>query len=353
MHDNFRTTPEEQGQAATNAPVPESERPRESSEQPPAQSGHAPFAAQPWQPGEQNVSRATWPLVAHDETDVPVMAEAEALLNDELDLKISDLPPVSQSHYLLLKIARLRARLGGKQRGTGAASKSGAASVRRRRISRLLTASAILLSALVLLFGNVPVLRGYFPGLLAPTPTPTSQTTYFSQVVINNGAISIHRSASSSASADGLGPMPQRCPRVSTLLYFTTPLDPPGLGAGPIWLSGFTGPTAALDNLAPFVGDQRAGWYETLAVFIQKGFTGTIILTGADQQSKAPIFLSRMDSRVLVPSLSLNLNNGDRYIADGAWEMASVTLVIPTAGCYRLHASWGDSSWDRYFAAGA
>ena len=205
--------------------------------------------------------------------------------------------------------------------------------------------------ALVLLAGNIPVLRGRFLSLLA-TPTPTSQTTYFSQVVINNGAIFIHRSASPSASTFGLGPMPQRCPRVSTLLYFTTPLDPPGLGAGPVWLSGFTGPTAALDHLAPLTAS-RAGWYETLAVFIQKGFTGTIALTGTNQQNNQPILLGKTDPRSLVSTLTLHLDSGDHFIADGAWEMTSVTLAIPTAGCYRLHASWGESAWDRYFAAGA
>lgn len=339
MHDDFTTRPDGQEQASAESPEPEAAAQAEISTSPPA--SLRPFVAAP------NVSRATFPRVEQKGEDEPGIENMDAAADDEFDLKISDLPPTRQSHYLLLKIARLV----GKRRAQAGLRREQSARQRSIRVSRVLTACSVLLIALVLLAGNIPVLRGRFLSFLA-TPTPTSQTTYFSQVVINNGAIFIHRSASPSASTFGLGPMPQRCPRVSTLLYFTTPLDPPGLGAGPVWLSGFTGPTAALDNLAPLTAS-RAGWYETLAVFIQKGFTGTIALTGTNQQNNEPILLGKTDPRSLVSTLTLHLDSGDHFVSDGAWEMTSVTLAIPTAGCYRLHASWGDNAWDRYFAAGA
>lgn len=339
MHDNFTTRPHGQEQASAESPEPEIAAQAEISTPPPAPPRR--FVAAP------NVSRATFPRVEPRGEDEPGIENMDTAADDEFDLKISDLPPTRQSHYLLLKIARLV----GKRRAQTGQRREQSARQRSIRVSRVLTACSVLLIALVLLAGNIPVLRGRFLSLLA-TPTPTSQTTYFSQVVINNGAIFIHRSAPPSASTFGLGPMPQRCPRVSTLLYFTTPLDPPGLGAGPVWLSGFTGPTAALDHLAPLTAS-RVGWYETLAVFIQKGFTGTIALTGTNQQNNQPILLGKTDPRSLVSTLTLHLDSGDHFIADGAWEMTSVTLAIPTAGCYRLHASWGESAWDRYFAAGA
>jgi hypothetical protein len=364
MYDDDTTRPD--GQPGSELPVRETEPQIEVSTQAFAQADSPPLADLKYSQkrlltGPDNVSRATSSPAVHSGEDAPEMgnmnaafdAVSNAASDDDFDLKISDLPPTRQSHYFLLKLGRLRARLAGKRRTQAGQKSAQLARQRSIRISRVLTASAVVLIALVLLAGNIPVLRGRFLAFLSPTPTPASQTTYFSQVVINNGAIFIHRSASPSASTQGLGPMPQRCPRVSTLLYFTTPLDPPGLGAGPVWLSGFTGPTAALDNLAPLTASQRTGWYETLAVFIQKGFTGTITLTGASQQNKASILLGKMDPRNLVTTLTLNLNSGDRYITDGAWEMASVTLAIPAAGCYRLHASWGDNAWDRYFAAGA
>jgi hypothetical protein len=63
--------------------------------------------------------------------------------------------------------------------------------------------------------------------------------------------------------------------------------------------------------------------------------------------------LGKTDPRQLNTSLTLNLNDGNHYIVDGAWNMTSVTLAVPAAGCYTLQASWDNhNSWVRYFAAG-
>ena len=297
-----------------------------------------------------NVSRATLQAAAPIDDKVQRAEGAEQAMSEKLDIEISDLPPTQRSHYLLLKLVQLRL-------GRARARKSTplTRSLRRHRTRRVFTAFGICAALLLLLLGNVPGLRTRLVGLLEPTPAPTATAdAVFTNmpIVINHfGTVPPYSSQSSP------GPLPATCPQVSTLQYFTTPLDPPGLGASPLWLSGFTGPSAALDDLVP-INAQVAhapwpgGWYESIAVFIQKGYTGNIILHGGSQKNGAPVWLSKSTPQILGNTLTLNLEDGSHFIANGPWEMTSITIAVPAAGCYALQASWANSSWTRFFAAG-
>jgi hypothetical protein len=271
------------------------------------------------------------------------------------EFEISDLAPTQRSHHLLLRFVRLRAALA-RLRYTRA-RKPAPLSQRRHTLGRALTACGVCAALLVLLIGNIPGLRTRFVGFIASTPAPMptqeSRVTFGSMPIIINHFGTVPPDTSQSSP----GPLPATCPQISTLQYFTTPLDPPGLGASTVWLSGFTGPSAALDNLVP-INAQVAhapwpgGWYESVAVFIQKGYSGNVTLQGADQKGNARVWLSKNNPQILSNTLTLNLDDGTHYISNGQWEMTSVLIAVSSAACYTLQASWSNSSWTRYFAAG-
>ena len=303
----------------------------------------------------QKVSRATFQDITQSEDDGLADESMEQTSSAAFELEISELPPTRRSHHLLLKLAGLRARLPGLRRFSARKSALLTPAQCRRAVGRALTTFGVGAALLILLLGNIPGLHSTLVGLLAPTATPTPQVSFtFSNmpIIVNHFGTVPPSSAQSSP-----GPLPSTCPQVSTLQHFTTPLDPPGLGASPVWLSGFSGPSATLDELAP-INAQVAhapwpgGWYETVAVFIQKNYTGNIILRGGNQKDGAPVWLSKNNPQILGNTLALNLEDGSHFIANGQWEMTTITIAVPAAGCYALQASWSGSSWMRFFAAG-
>ncbi|HLI69648.1 MAG TPA: hypothetical protein VKV19_07805 [Ktedonobacteraceae bacterium] len=287
---------------------------------------------------------------------------------DEFEIEISDLPPDTRGHYLLLKASSLSKRLRAIFAGSRPAQRRGnEPALRRARrragIGRALTAFGICAAILVLIAGNVPALRsqalGFFEPGLAPTPTAVTLNS-------NPGPVAVGRSGRNAFGSlhvfvgDGPGLLPSSCPKLTTLQTFTTPLDPPGLGGGPLWVSGFDGPTATLINLQPTsmslsLGNAFIGWYSTLAVFIQKGFAGTITLRGESQGEGGIVMFSYADLLAFTSALTLDPNKagiGQVSVAGGTWEMIPVDILVSSAGCYALQASWSGAGWTQYFAAG-
>ncbi|SRR5258707_10549352 len=305
----------------------------------------------------KHVSRATSQSSA--QMDAVQASEETTLTSDgEFELEISDLPPSQHSHYLLLRLHKWGATLSGFKRASTRAAVPPARRRLRRYAGRASITFGLCLLLLVLLIGNVPGLRTRLVGFFAPTPTSTTTSSLIfvgqsSSVIIINP-----RYGTPNTSQASPGPLPTTCPQSSNLQYFTEPLDPPGLGASSIWISGFTGPSAVLNDLAP-INPQAThaswpfGWYEPLTIFIQKGYAGPVTLRGSSQAGGAPIWLSRGDPTVLNTSLTLSVNDGSTYNQDGQWEMTTITLAVPAAGCYTLQASWSNNQWTRYFAAGA
>lgn len=284
---------------------------------------------------------------------------------DDFELEISDLPPTSRSHYLLLKLIHLWARLPGTRRARSQRPTPLTRTQRRARSGQILTALGVCAALLMLLVGNVPDLRTRLVGFFIPTPTPTTvQVGTITNVSVgSSGAVITHPGSlprlfpHNSASP---GSLPSSCPNISSLQDFMTPLDPPGLGASPLWITGFIGPSAALNDLrqlnTSMSPNTPAAWYETLAVFVQRGFPGTIVLQGESQQSTNTGGLVMFSDSSLMnfnSSFLINLNDPDEhFILDGSWEMLPVNVSVPTAGCFTLRATWFGSSWIRYFAAG-
>ena len=302
-------------------------------------------------------------------------SETQRHAEDNVDIEISDLPPSARSHYLLLKLialqARLRTKLAGLRRARGVSGNAAAAlpltrRQRRARIGQALTALGLCAALLVLLIGNVPNLRTRLVGLFEPpAPTPTPALVAYGSILTKNqsAAIIVKRPNSHlpNPAQGSPGALPATCPQISPLKTFLTTLDPPGLGSGPLWLSGFDGPTAALLNLQPVKTSLSQppgaiyGWYETLAVFVQRGFTGSLVLHGESQSKNGEVEFSYPNSLSFAPDLILSLDDpaGLHFIDNGQWEMTTVNVLVPTAGCYALHTAWSSYSWTQYFAAGS
>lgn len=303
------------------------------------------------------------------EPDTRATDESEQQEDDNFDLQVNDLPPSRFSHHLLLKLVTLKKRLRAflpARRGAGAQRGAPLTRAQRRAHSgRALIALGLSMALLVLLAGNVPGLRSQLVGLFerTPTPTPTQTIRFFSSMNVQPGQIVIHgRSGDQQhgTSSETPGSLPSSCPKESSLQTFMTTLDPPGIGGGPIWITGFVGPSAALDNLGPVsesgaLSHNPGGWYETLAVFIQKGFSGTITLEGWDQGFPLAHALKFSDKTFpeFRSTFSISSSNmSEHFVPDGSWKMLALNIAVPRAGCYALQATWAGAWWMRYFAAG-
>lgn len=293
---------------------------------------------------------------------------------DEFDLEISDLPPGQRSHYLLLRFTALKKHL--RTRLLGAASDAPTDRARppskRARLGRALTALGLCVSLLILLLGNSPGLRGQLLGVFQ-TPTTTTSTSSSLSIypgsrpasnskVIVRGSSHIDFSVTNSRETPGL--LPDTCPQTSTLERFLTPLDPPGIGGGPLWIAGLAGPTAALLDLQPVphsvIQPPRAffSWYTTITLFVQKGFPKSILLTGGEQISaRALAFgdpkvqtINNQSYQVYLSTTIKDIDN--QYTDNGQWEVRALNVFIRAAGCYFLQASWDGGMWLAYFAAG-
>lgn len=281
-------------------------------------------------------------------------------------LEISDLAPERRSHYLLLQLVALKARLSATLPALlhprGQRRLPLTRTQQRLRIGRLLTVLGLCASLALLLIGNNPDLRAHLLTLLQP-PTPPTPVGFASLAPIGSGVpIIVERHTLSEGQTQSTpGPLPAICPQASMVQPFMTPLDPPGLGDDPIWITGFVGPTAALVDLQPLGTSlshpqgQRVGWYEELSVFIQRNFSGTITLRGESQEPGSLIFFAGQNVLEFSSAFELDLSSLRLNSMPGGsqWQVTAVNVIVPFAGCYGLQVSWPTGSWSRYFAAGS
>lgn len=282
---------------------------------------------------------------------------------DNFEIEFSDLPPDKRSHFLLLKLTALKKRVrtalpGFRPARATAGSARPARTQRRASVGRALTALGLCAAVLLLLAGNVPSVRSRLIGFFeSPVPTPAPLIADTSNLFSSSNGVSItvgHSSLVPIGPEGELGPLPSTCPKANTLQPFESPLDPPGLGGGPVWLVGFSGPTASLVHLNQ--GQERwLGWYQTLTLFIEKGYEGTLILQGGDQVNGTPLWFGNESMSNINNSVYLNLQRPTgnwHFLSSGQWEFMAVNVFVPAAGCYFLQANWSGGSWIADFAAG-
>jgi hypothetical protein len=282
---------------------------------------------------------------------------------DDFAVEISDLPPERGSHYRLLKLLAFRTHLFAAiqkfrvvQKHAPSALSSGATRLPTSgRISRVFAVAGLVLILGILLVGNIPPLRTRVIGLLEP-PTPAvtvslANANYFTSA--SSFSLSQDHPANvptPSGSQQIMAPLPASCPKANSLRDFNAPLDPPGLGDGPVWLNGFSGPIAALVHVQQAARPEQ-GWYETVTLFIAQSTTTPIIFAGGGQQAEGPLAFSSSNSTDTSSSLTISPNA--HFVTDGHWKTTFMNIYVPTAGCYSLRAFWQTGSWTLYFAAGS
>lgn len=283
------------------------------------------------------------------------------------DLEVSDLPPTTQGHHLLISLGeltrRLLARLENGQRSAQLQPVSPSLSRRQRRlrVGQMLTVFGLCAALLLLLAGSTPTFRNYLvqffqPALATPTSNVLLTQAGQSKVVVHG------RSEHLPVVADSmLGPVPNTCPKDDVLQDSPQAFGVPVLGVGPLWAMGFAGPSAALIQLSPYFTSMSQppgavwGWYASVTFFIPKGYTGNILLQGASQTDDIPLTFSNADMLQmgsLVTFNPLNPEKGTSFTDYGQWKGVPLNIVVTEAGCYYLQISWNGQKWTTYFAAG-
>jgi len=307
-------------------------------------------------------------LAQQSSSAIPIARDDNQELADDFAVEISDLPPGKRSHYALLRLNMFKKRLKSSLPGQSIESAQTIRQPTRAYIGRALLTCSVCLALFVLLLGNAPNLRmQLFGSPQATTQTPDS-LSLLNQPASNSRVI-VHRrtnvdfSIINSRETPGL--LPETCPQTSSLQRFLTPLDPPGVGGGPLWITGFAGPTAALIDLQPvpreLVQSRRDpfGWYTTITLFVQKGFANPILLTGGEQPTARPLAFgdpnnvqSITNQNYLAYLNLINPSSKEGYVNNGQWEIRALNVFIRSAGCYFLQANWNGGMWIIYFAVG-
>ncbi|HEU5382038.1 MAG TPA: hypothetical protein VFV38_42000 [Ktedonobacteraceae bacterium] len=288
--------------------------------------------------------------------------EAHQEMADEFDVEFSDLPPTLRSHYRLLQLLALKERLlafmrpAQRRNDNELTTQSAGLPVHvrhpvRARVGKTLSALGLCATLLVLLLGNAPDLRNRLFSLFQPSPSASTQTTL---TYSSFGIITIDDTPVAGIQRR-LERHPATCPQTSTLQNFDPPLAMSGLGGSPLWVTGFTGSPATLVHLAP-APVPFPGWYQTMTFFIKAGTEAPILLQGGSQAGNESLAFSDPESTDPISAVfTIDLNNlgtSSYYVSQGEWEVTAINLYLPRAGCYSLQANWAGGTWTVYFAAG-
>jgi hypothetical protein len=133
------------------------------------------------------------------------------------------------------------------------------------------------------------------------------------------------------------------------------------VGHAPVWVGDFSGPYATM-YLFPEPVPVEAfpngyGWTVALSLEVQSNYKGPVTLSGSGLGNGIPLLFTYgplenpttsfpLDTRYpAVPPIHI----GGNSLRD-AWN---VTMFLPAAGCYTLHAAWYGGDWQMNFAAGS
>lgn len=265
---------------------------------------------------------------------------------DDFELEISDLPDTGNARQAPTFVRML---------------------VARPRLRSLFWRAATVGCAVILIFlalnGNFSMLRQNLLSLFVhATPVATVQS---SEVIISQGAtfqsgaqnkVSWIAMAPPVVTAYGtLGQVPQSCEQYTTPQNFDSPAFPPGVGGSPMWVTGFAGPRAVLNQLVRARSPQY-GWYQQLELVSESNYAGTVTLQGGIVGSGFPLgFGVFPHSEYLITSISvkpMDTSVSNHFGGDQQWGVLPIHVYIMEAGCYYLQATWDGGSWTVYFAAG-
>ncbi|HEV2580490.1 MAG TPA: hypothetical protein VGT44_06520 [Ktedonobacteraceae bacterium] len=281
------------------------------------------------------------------------------LHQNDIDLEISDLPgtdhnPASRAPAFIRALAE-HPRL-------------------RVRFWRLGTAALAFILLVLVLSSSFPQIQQGLQYLFAPpSPTATIQLPGLSSAQ----AIPLHGRQKTSITiavnskplivplTEALGPVPSACLHTTPTRAFDAPSFSPGLGALPMWVTGFSNPAAGqravLDHLQR-AQPPEAGWFQQVLLVSSTNFTGAITIQGGIEGSILPLWfgvfppgIAPRSSFGLIQTITvhpLDASFSNHTTGDQAWSILPINLYIAQAGCYYLKATWNTGVWTAYFAAG-
>lgn len=258
---------------------------------------------------------------------------AKEQMDEDFELEFSDLPPVKE-HTFSQKLFILGTRL-----------------TPRVRLWRLGLTACTVCMILFLVFASFPSPRNWLYTLVVP-PTPTQVA--LSSVLI---ARDISQPPPPGPAPITPGPMPNTMACPSPPVQYVSSL----IGSDPVWISGFSGPTARvyLASSVPVPSYPSVyGFPVPLLVEVPVNYQGNIILEGKEMSNGMDVLFGYSPFNDQVPALTLNPQGQDSnhfiLMSDGgtrrtAWN---IVMFLPAASCYTLKATWFDGHSDINFLAG-
>lgn len=278
----------------------------------------------------------TWLLEDVTHNKVTSSSTSENGANGDFELEFSDLPAVEE-HSVAGRLLALGTRL-----------------TPRVRLWRLMMTACTVCMVLFLVLASFPAPRNWLYTLVVP-PTPT-------QVVLSSVTISsdISQQIVGPITPGPVpitpGPMPLYivCPAPSVQYTSTT------LGSNPLWISGFSGPTARvyLASSIPVPSYPALyGFPVPLQIEVPANYQGSVTLEGKEMSNGMDVMFGFSPFNDQVPALTLNPQGQDSnhftLTVDGTTRTAwNIVMFIPAAGCYTLKATWFDGHSVMNFLAG-
>jgi hypothetical protein len=120
------------------------------------------------------------------------------------------------------------------------------------------------------------------------------------------------------------------------------------IGADPAWAIGF-GPNATL-GFSPDDLQEDHGWLRKVLWLLRRSAAEPVTVTGSRLDDGSPLWFDYEDPGA--PETTLVLHPATPDGQEGDWYEYRGYFVVPSAGCYRLTATWPGGGWTLDFRAG-
>ena len=218
----------------------------------------------------------------------------------------------------------------------------------RARTRRVIIAASVLLLAAMVMVGSISSIRNRALALIVG-PTPSAALPPTATLLPTFPPLP---TSTPILPPQPLGTVPQNCQPGMAPQVFDPNDFGPGIGGGPLWVTGFEGPRATLALDPSPQNYSTYGWGATIIVALDTTQPLTATLEGTSVNTGFPLWFA-FSFLFQGPRMGLEFSaDHASQHSDGQWASWIGYLSIPAAGCYRLKATWPGGQWQVNFAAG-